>query len=124
MKRLLAIAFAACASNPPQPPPPPTQPPVTSEPQQPGAPSPIVDQGTIRSRFRDCGNEMVGQVLEAPGVRCVDVCTTFGYSRCRGRAAQASAETCKGESPILGTCDEAFPPGSTSQCDCTNKPKP
>jgi hypothetical protein len=123
MKRLLAIAFAACASNPPPPPAPPATGPVAAEPDKPGAPSPIVDQGTIRSRFRDCGNEMVGQVIESPGARCIDVCTTFGYSRCRGRAEQAGFETCKGETPIVGTCDEAFPSGG-SQCDCTNKPKP
>ena len=123
MKRFLAIAFAACASNTPPPTPPPTQPPAQPL-EQPPAPSPIVDQGTRRSRFRDCGNEMVGQVLDAPGMKCAEVCTAFGYSRCRGRSGQSGFETCKGETPIVGPCDEPFEAGWTSQCDCTNKPKP
>jgi hypothetical protein len=121
-----ALALAACSSAT-RPPPAPL--PASSEPVQvatsdePGAPAPIVDQGTIRSRFRDCGNGFVGQVLAAPGVRCTDVCTTYGYSRCRGRAGQANLNACESKQNVVGTCDEAFEAGWTSQCDCTNAPK-
>ena len=121
------LVFAACASAPPRPPAaPPAAPPEQAAAKDarsgPGAPAPIVDQGTIRSRFRDCGNGFIGQVLDAPGARCDQVCETFGYSRCRGRAGQTDLEACRGPQPVVGSCDEAFQPGWTSQCDCTNEP--
>ncbi len=61
-------------------------------------------------------------MLDAPGARCDQVCATFGYSRCRGRAGQADLEACRAKQPVVGPCDEAFEPGWTSQCDCTNVP--
>jgi hypothetical protein len=129
MKRSSAVwlVLLACSSRPPSPAPPTVTggdvepgPPVATD--GPGAPAPVLDQGTIRSRFRDCGDGFVGQVLEAPGARCDTVCATFGYSRCRGRAGQAGLESCRGHQPVVGPCDEAFQTGWASQCDCTNAP--
>jgi hypothetical protein len=125
MKRWLVgwLVFAACSSAPPPASPraaPPREQAIASNTAS--APAPIVDQDTIRSRFRDCGDGFIGQVLDAPGARCDEVCATFGYSRCRGRAGQADFEACRAQHSVVGPCDEAFQPGWTSQCDCTNVP--
>jgi hypothetical protein len=88
----------------------------------PARPSPIADKGTIRSQFRDCGNGFVGQVIDTRGVTCADVCRTYGYSRCRGRADQNNFETCRAKRDVIGSCSEPWRTGWTSQCDCTNTP--
>lgn len=74
----------------------------------------------IASWFFECGAGRVGQAEVVAGVTCEEVCCTFGYDACEGRAFQDTPFFCVPEVPApSGSCDDVFGNDTTWQCLCS-----
>ncbi|MBC8067058.1 MAG: hypothetical protein IAG13_01895 [Deltaproteobacteria bacterium] len=82
--------------------------------------SPNANTSLIVGSFDECGSaNAIGQAAPAGGVTCADVCCTFGYSGCSHRAPQADFAACAAPGgPAVGTCNQVFAAGWSSQCVC------
>ena len=80
----------------------------------------VAVEDLIMSSFSDCGDDArIGQYEFAAGVTCSQVCCMFGFDSCVHQAGQNNPFFCTPEgAPLIGGCNEVFPPNWMYQCLC------